>query len=335
MKQTLSIGAAIFLAAGMATNADAARLSTKLEPNTLNSFEDQSREALVDIDGDGNLSVGDVFIGFLRIDDRVVPGSGVSIDNQELYAAFSLQVTEFFDAGGGALSGIRFGSSTVAGLQLADITGDAARSATDLAAVYSDIGTNLIGVNTTAGQNDILTQTTEVSNGTFELALGLVQGDDFFETVGSGVTSLATGGLAQLFNATFGLGFGSNTIAAGLTISEQSFGTDFEDNSVFVASETNGLSAHQLTLSGGSLSGACDLYNTSGDDDCGPPDFNGVVASSNFLFGTIAAAGQQYDYYGISNNLDVNVFPVPAPAPLALLGASLIGLAALRRRRMS
>jgi len=65
--------------------------------NTVNTYEDQDRTSIFDLDNSGSLSPGDVFLGYLRIDSRLTPLPGVPIPpaGQSLYAIFGLEVSQF------------------------------------------------------------------------------------------------------------------------------------------------------------------------------------------------------------------------------------------------
>ena len=63
------------IAAGvlLASNVSAVPLTNYLVNGAFNNFEDQSREIAIDTDNDGNVSVGDIFLGYLVLDNRVDP----------------------------------------------------------------------------------------------------------------------------------------------------------------------------------------------------------------------------------------------------------------------
>jgi len=76
----------------MPVEADAgSTFSSVLEVDRINTFEDQSRESIYDLDGDNTLSAGDVIHGFLRLDNRAVP-SPIALGPQDLYLAVAIQV---------------------------------------------------------------------------------------------------------------------------------------------------------------------------------------------------------------------------------------------------
>jgi hypothetical protein len=55
----------------------ASYLSTIFDDSQLNSFEDQSREAFIDVNQDNAARPGDVLVGFARIDDHFPPVGGI------------------------------------------------------------------------------------------------------------------------------------------------------------------------------------------------------------------------------------------------------------------
>lgn len=327
MKCTLSLATAAILATAMVAPVQAARIKDNVIFDVENTFEDQSREVVVDVDGSNSLSNGDVFLGFLRLDDRTVP-TGLSLGNEELYAAFSLTVTNLTLDNVNSSADLSFAATTQAGLQLQDVTGDAAVSNSALTAVYSDIGANLIVTNTTTGTGDILTQTSAVSNGTFEFSAGLVDALDGFVQSGEGVFNLASAnGLLPLNFATIGGGLGAGNaiqFGAGLSIIQNESGLGFNPS---VSSTDLGGSLHQLVLANGSFSGACNILNSAGDADCSM----GMPASTNYLFGQIGG----FNYYGLTDNLDATVdpFDVPEPSVLALLAIGMLGMGGTAARR--
>src|SRR5438105_2877704 len=60
-------------------------ISSALHYGADTTFEDQSREAFVDVDGGGTFSVGDVMLGFIRFDNQ--SPDGLTIANR-IYTIF-------------------------------------------------------------------------------------------------------------------------------------------------------------------------------------------------------------------------------------------------------
>src|SRR5215475_5850089 len=104
-------------------------LSSTFVSGTNNLYEDRSREAYVDVNGNKLFDVGDVLFGVYRLDAQTSPNT-TNLNNQ-VYVVFSNQVT--------AISGnvISFGPTTVAGLTLSDLIGSPT-PAGSLLAVYDN-----------------------------------------------------------------------------------------------------------------------------------------------------------------------------------------------------
>jgi hypothetical protein len=89
-----------------------------------NLFEDQDRDAIVDVNGNDALDVGDVFLGFARIDDHAAPAGSFGALGNRVYAVFTQQIAAIIPPGGpGTGSRLIFEPTTVAGLTLADLIG--------------------------------------------------------------------------------------------------------------------------------------------------------------------------------------------------------------------
>lgn len=99
-----------------------------------NSFEDQDREAFVDVNGNNTFDVGDVLLGFIRLDTHLPPVSGVGPINNRIYAIFSQQVKSI--TGTSPTLTIEFEPTTAAGLTLSALTGVSTPTGS-MVAVYS------------------------------------------------------------------------------------------------------------------------------------------------------------------------------------------------------
>jgi hypothetical protein len=92
-----------------------------------NTFEDQDREALIDRSPtgdtpDGVFGVGDVLLGFARLDDHTQPAGAFGDLGNRVYGIFSQQVVDVNGTGTGPYEVI-FDATTVPGLTLSAITG--------------------------------------------------------------------------------------------------------------------------------------------------------------------------------------------------------------------
>jgi hypothetical protein len=148
-----------------------------LVDNALNFYEDQNRESVFDINGNNKVDAGDVFVGYVRIDDRSSPLPGESVSN-DVYGVFSLQVASITPTaiGGSTLYNIVYAPTTVAGLRLSDL-GVTNTDANSLAGVYGDVGANYItaspGDVDGDGRLSILDFTSAITANTLDMVVGL------------------------------------------------------------------------------------------------------------------------------------------------------------------
>jgi len=307
-----------------------------LVDNELNFYEDQNRESIFDMDNSGSVTVGDVFVGWARIDDRTLPSPGETVGD-DLYAIFSVQVEAITqtDLDTAQLYSISYGETTVTGLTMSDLTGTVA-PAGSLGAVYEDVGADLI--NNSPGDIDglpglsIFDFIAQISNDTLDLIAGLEDDVDHWlstalvPTAADAFADLTllesatiTGGIAGLisFHSGMGILFTAQGDEDCTAASTWCWGRQVQDDAEGLAT------LHELSIQNGDISGASDLL------------YEQTVSP---FFGTwIDANGNEIKFYGASSNADFAVAPVHVPEPslLALMGISLLGLGVARRRLRS
>ena len=308
------------IAAGvlLASNVGAAPLTNYLGNGQINTFEDNSREVAIDIDGDGFLSQGDVFIGLLALDFRSAP-SFLPLDTfglgDNIYVPFSTQV---ISAAAGS-NGLVFGPTTVPGLDIGSLVGGLPAQTVAggaVAAVYTDSAVNAVAPNL-ANANIIDTIGAIAATGDYQLTAGIAAGanqhgsNDFF----LGTLDPLVGGSYALLDAA-----DSDSIfsfAAGFSVLENQSG-------VVTFNGTPGPVAQ-----GGGL---FDITVIQGDGSAVPN--NDPLQA--WLNQSLTAGGVDYNSnHGIFNNADIQLNPVfiPEPATVALIGAGLVGIGATRRNK--
>jgi len=309
-----TIGAAVALSLGLATSAWAATINEGLIPGVINTVEDQDREAYVDVDGNGLISVGDVLIGFVRIDNFLPRGINA---NNEVYAVISNQIT------GASPDGriVSLGTTTVPGLTLQDLTGDP-NATGGMFAVYdrsTPFSADLIDDGAGASMKDEIDLIT--GEGILRLVAGLGQAGDTFLTVTITPGLPGAVGSPNDFLA---------TLPVSITFANYTGGMDFLYNNtnfqyadlVPTFDPITGLQQNQLGIANGALRGGL------GDGNEGVWQNLGVGGFAQCSVGGTPAI------CGPATDADFFLIPttVPEPGSLALLGAALLGLFGVRRK---
>jgi len=309
----------------MPVEADAgSTFSSVLEVDRINTFEDQSRESIYDLDGDNTLSAGDVIHGFLRLDNRAVP-SPIALGPQDLYLAVAIQV-ESRDSvpdpttPGALLHLIEYGPVTnpVAvslGLDFAGLFAAAgvsqptapAGSPEPVAMLFENVSLDL--VTTSPGDIagpagvDMIDYVTTVLRADFDVSLAIdTADDDFWSALARGafpgadpITDLSLLTTRQLNEGVF-LSFD-----AGLSvIIDNVAAVDFrEDGMPFPVTPTPD-SLHDFTFTNGDNSGAADI---------------GDAGENPFFFTISDELGNTYNAFGVTDNADVSTVPIVGEEP--------------------
>jgi len=287
-----------------------------------NTLIDESRETYVDANSNGFFDAGDVIYGYIRISD-FQPG-GDPATNQ-VYGIFTQQVAPTSSG-----RNVIFEATTVAGLTLADLTGDGNVTANSIAAFYDrpTSYTDLININPAPADSMQDYVDYIVDNGSLRIVAGLDGVDDFLFSEIS-LSAASNGILVGSPNFYFNQPFANNnfTIASNFGAFSLIYeDTDFEFLTQTIANPLGGVAFAEIGIQQGTTGGAEGAAVL-------PSPKGWLEAGVGYTQCTSSTGVEGPCGFTNKNNFTVNVAQVPEPASLSLLGLGLLGMGAIARRR--
>jgi hypothetical protein len=312
-KSILASGLAAALALGLSVPAGATPIGQGLTSGVLNTIEDQDREAYID-NGDGVLGIGDVFVGFVRLDNFLPSGKP---GGNTVYGVISNQITAVNV--GGDPTVFSLGTTTKAGLTLAELTGNA-NAAGGMFAIYDNVPAADLIANSISATN-IFGYINYITTGSLELVAGIVSADNYLMVDN---TAAFPAGVSNALFPTLTASITTGGFSGGLDVVYNGLaGWTFTDTVVTFDALGN-VHTTSVGIGNGAVRGASGdgnegaFTNAPGYTQCTVPNTAG--APTNTACGFITKA-------------DFFVAPIPEPGTLALLGAGLLSALGLRRRK--